>query len=206
MGQLNAMIPLGVKPVDVGSSLASGYKLANTLMGGSDLTNYEAARLALSQANANRYQSNADRSFSATEAYRKALLDRRDQEGALAKERANKQGVVESIRGKLTRGEQLSPGEKQVYDDAQRLSLFDRILLGDPGQQPSPGGVSQPPQAPLPQQQPTLGQPGPQPQFQPQSRAPSLTPLPKISTAEEARRLPSGTKFVAPDGSVRVVP
>lgn len=38
--------------------------------------------------------------------------------------------TLETIKSKLAQGEQLTPGEQKIYDDAQRLSLFDRMLLG----------------------------------------------------------------------------
>ncbi len=44
--------------------------------------------------------------------------------------------TLERIRGRIARGEKLSAGEQKVYDDAIKLSLFDKVLLGS-GMPPS---------------------------------------------------------------------
>lgn len=61
--------------------------------------------------------------------------------------------VMEGIRQKLSRGDALTPGEKQVYDDAIKFNPIARMLsdaLGQPPAAASPAAPSVPPARPDP--------------------------------------------------------
>lgn len=112
--------------------------------------------------------------------YQARSLDLREREIAdrrAARDAPTPVSAVEGIRRKLVSGEPLSPGEQRVYDDAMNVSAFDRFLLGQQTTNaPPPMGVR------------------------------AQTPPVPVNSVEEAKRLPSGTRFVAPDGTIRVVP
>lgn len=143
MAQINPMIPLAARAPNVADALLSGLKVGNALTGGGEqMTPYQRQMLALQYAK-------LQQAGQLTPYQRRALeLRERALNQMQARAEAPRVGLtLESIRSKLARGEALQPGEQKVYDDAQRLSVFERMLLD--------GG------APAPQ----AGLPGPAPQY-----------------------------------------
>lgn len=121
---LDSRILLAGQAPDFAGSLLKGVEVADAIMGrGKGMTPYQRESLDLQRA---RLQHDMARGGAGLTPYQARSLELRERALSAPKQVS----AVEGIRRKVAAGETLTPGEQKVYDDATRLSAFDRILLG----------------------------------------------------------------------------